>query len=193
LGIISCRGAVGTRLLKKAASFFDWILDSLSVLIGAITLIVMFSVCVNVIMRYAFNRPIMGVEEITEHLLVFITFFGSAWLLRKEGHVKVDVVLVMLNRKTQACLELITSVLGIAVCVTMIWYGWKVTWVNFVEKQYFPTILELPKAPVLAFIPLGSLLLLVQFIRRSAINLREMMSSEKTESTNGFDSMENKR
>ena len=90
------------RFLKKLVYFFDWLLNSLSFLTGAIIFIVMMTVCLNVLMRYAFNRPIMGVEEITEYLLLLITFIGSAWLLREEGHVGVDILMVRLSPRMQA-------------------------------------------------------------------------------------------
>jgi TRAP-type C4-dicarboxylate transport system permease small subunit len=154
------------------ANVFDRILDLLASLVAIIIVIITLVVCVNVMLKYFLNRPILGVEEITEHLLLFITFFGSAWLLRKEGHVTVDFVLAMANPKTRAFLGFITSLFGIAICLPLVWYGSKVTWLNFLKGHYFPTLLEIPKAPILAIIPFGSLLLLIQFIRRSAQNYR---------------------
>ena len=165
-------------LLKQAIAIFDRILDLLASLIGGIIVIITLAVCLDVLLKYFFNLPIAGVEEVTEHLLLFITFFGCAWLLRKEGHVTVDFVLVMLNPKSRAFLGVITSLLGIFICLVLIWYGCKVTWLNFLKRYYFPTLLEIPKAPVFAIIPLGSFLLLVQFIRRAAKNFKEFRFSE---------------
>jgi len=166
------------KLLKKPASFFDWLLNSLSLLTCAIILMVMAAVCVNVIMRYAFNRPVMGVEEITEYLLLVITFIGSAWLLREEGHVNVDILLVRLDAEKQALFGVISSLIGVFICAVLTWYGWKVTWVNFQQHAYFPSLLELPKSPVYAVIPFGSFLLLIQFLRRTARDLRAWRSAD---------------
>jgi len=168
------------KLLRKFIKGFDHILDILASFSGIIIVMITIGVCVNVMMKYFFNQPIIGVEEITEQLLLFITFFGSAWLLRKEGHVSVDFLVVRLDPKTQAFLGFITSLFGIIISIALTWYGWKVTWINFIKKEYFPTILELPKAPIFIFIPLGSFLLLIQFIRRSVQNLKKFIFPEET-------------
>ena len=165
--------------LKKPASFFDWLLNSLSLLTCAIILIVMVAVCLNVIMRYAFNRPIMGVEEITEYLLLVITFIGSAWLLREEGHVGVDILLVRQTMEKQAFFGVISSLIGVFICAVLTWYGAKVTWTSLQEHAYFPSLLEMPKSPVYAVIPFGSFLLLLQFLRRTARDLTAWRSAGK--------------
>ena len=160
--------------LKKLGKILDRILDFFSFLVCAIIVVITSAVCVNVIMRYVFNRPIIGVEEITEQLLLFITFLGTAWLLRKEGHVSVDFVVIKLSPRTQAILGIIGSLFGVLISLALTWYGTKVTWANFVKGAYFSTILELPKAPFFAVIPLGSFFLLVQFLRRIASSIQKM-------------------
>ena len=69
---------------KGDPSLFDRFLDVSPVISGIIIVLIMLAVCANVIMRYFLNRPIVGIDEISEYLLLFITFIGSAWLLREE-------------------------------------------------------------------------------------------------------------
>jgi C4-dicarboxylate transporter, DctQ subunit len=161
---------------KRLTVVFDRILDLLAFLVGSITIFMMIIVCVNVAMRHFFNRPIVGVEEVTEQLLLFITFLGAAWVLRKEGHVAVDFIVVMLSSRTQAFLGIVSSLLGVIICAALTWYGLKVTWVNFQSEAYFSTLLQLPKAPIFVIIPIGSLLLLIQFVRRTAKNVASLKS-----------------
>ncbi len=165
--------------LKKAGSFFDRFLDSSAAVTGAIIILVMLVVCVNVIMRYVFNRPIAGAEEITEYLLLFITFIGTAWLLREGGHVRVDILLNRVKPLTQARLSVVSSLIGVFICAVLTWYGFQVTWVNFQQNAYFPSLLEFPKAPILVIIPLGSLLLLIQFLRRTTRSLENWRLARK--------------
>jgi TRAP-type C4-dicarboxylate transport system permease small subunit len=162
------------ELFKKLGKILDRILDFFSFLVCAIIVVITLAVCVNVIMRYVFNRPIIGVEEITEQLLLFITFLGTAWLLKNEGHVTVDFVVIKLSPRTQAVLSIISSLFGVLISLALTWYGTKVTWSNFVKGAYFSTILELPKAPFFAVIPLGSFFLLVQFLRRIVNTIQKM-------------------
>lgn len=166
-------------LFSKLGALFDRGLDGLSFAVGAIITLIMLAVCLNVIMKYAFNQPIVGVEEVTEQLLLYITFMGTAWLLKKEGHVAVDFVLVRLRPKAQSFFGLLSCLIGILISTALTWYGAKVTWGNFRQGAYFSSVLELPKAPVFAIIPIGSALLLIQFIRLSAQKFRKFSAPEE--------------
>jgi TRAP-type C4-dicarboxylate transport system permease small subunit len=95
-----------------------------------------------------------GVEEVTEQLLLYITFMGTAWLLKKEGHVAVDFVLLRMRPKTRSFFGIVSCLIGILICAALTWYGFKVTWVNLRQGAYFSSVLELPKAPVFVIIPI---------------------------------------
>lgn len=164
---------------KKAITFFDRLLNVMAAVTGTIIVLVMVAVCVNVIMRYVFNRPITGVEEITEYLLLYVTFIGTAWLLREGGHVRVDILLNRVKPRTRVFLGVVSSLIGVLICGVLTWYGTKVTWVNFQQGSYFPSILEFPKAPVLVIIPCGSFLLLIQFLRKTTQSLGNWRSGRK--------------
>jgi len=102
----------------------------------------------------------------SENSLLFILFLGAGWLLAKEGHVKVDVLLSQLNPKGQALVNAITSILGAIICLVIVWYGIQCTWDHFQRGVLAHTALELPVAPILAIIPVGSFMLFIQFLRR---------------------------
>jgi C4-dicarboxylate transporter DctQ subunit len=153
--------------MKRAFRVFDRILEAMIFLSGLILIFVMLSVCLEVILRYFFNRPQIWVTEITECLLLYITFMGSAWLLREEGHVKVDILLNMLKPRTLIILGIISSVIGVFVSVVLTGYGFRLTWDYLQRGIYTPTAMEIPVSAIIVIIPVGSLLLLVQFLRRT--------------------------
>lgn len=134
---------------------------------GVIMAFIMTSVGLEVIMRYFFNRPLIWVTEITECLLLYITFLGSAWLLREEGHVRVDIFINRLKPNTVAFLSTINSIIGVFISGTLTVYGTRVTWDYFQRGMYTPTAMELPLYAILLIIPIGSFMLLVQFLRRT--------------------------
>ena len=136
-------------------------------LAGMLLIFIMLSVCMEVILRSFFNRPQIWVTEVTECLLLYITFLGTAWLLREEGHVRVDVILNRLKPKTTAFLGIISSIIGVLVSITLTIYGFNVTWDYFQRGIYTPTALEIPVYLILLIIPIGSLMLFIQFIRRT--------------------------
>lgn len=152
--------------MKKLLSIFDRALDVMAFLAAVILIFIMVSVCLNVILRYFFNEPLIWVNQITECFLLYITFLGSAWLLRNEGHVKVDILLNHLSSKALAFLGIISSVIGIIVSVILTFFGFSLTWYFYHKGLYTPTILELPLSLIIIIIPIGSFMLIVQFIRR---------------------------
>lgn len=152
----------------KVGSIFDSIINYLAILAGIITVLMMFLVSADVISRKLLNRPITGSVEVSEIGLLAITFLAAAWLLREEGHVNIDLVLNMLSPRNQALINAITSFVGIIICLALTWYSVMVAVEHFQEGIFSVySMLELPTYPRFVIMAAGSLLLIVQFTRRS--------------------------
>ena len=167
----SSRGAHG-RAVSKLGIAFDKIVDYLAAAAGALILAAMLIVSVDVVMRYYFRKPMIWVSETTEMILMLVAFLGTAWLLRKEGHVRVDIIINRLKPEWQALLGIISCVIGLAVCTVIVLYGIRVTW-EFAQLGHFrETPVRLPTAPFMAAIPLSGLLMFVQFARSGYTHLK---------------------
>ncbi len=170
------------KLLVKVTAIYDRLIDLLAYLAVALIVVAWLSVVTEVFMRYFLRRPQVWVIEIAEYILLAITFLGAAWLLKKEGHVTIDMLPNSLSPKNRALLTAVTSVLGAMVCLAIAWWGAGVTWALFQRGAYdVESMLRLPKAPLLGTIPIGSFLLFIQFLRRATGNLRswKMSASSK--------------
>ena len=154
-------------MTKRFSQIFDYILNAMAFLAGIILIFIMLSVGFDVILRYFFNRPMIWVTEVTECLLLYTTFLGTAWLLREEGHVKVDIILNRLKPRTTAFCGILSSLVGIFVSIMLAFYGMSVTWNYFKRGIYTPTAMEIPVAAILLIIPLGSIFLFLEFVRRT--------------------------
>jgi len=164
------------RLLAKVVTIFDRITDLLAFFAIAIIIFIMLSVTYDVVMRY-FGHPTLWVVEISEYSLLYMTFLVAAWLLKREGHVKIDLVLNRLSPRAQAMTNVITSIFGLIICLVITWYTAKVTWSHFERGLYMPTYLEVPNAYILVVIPVGSFMLFIQFLRRIHTYLRSFKES----------------
>lgn len=154
----------GVRNLLRV---FDRFINFMSFLAGLILMFIMLSVCLEVILRYFFNRPLVWVIEVTECLLLYLTFLASAWLLREEDHVKIDILLSYFGARSQACFGIISSLIGVFVSLVLTIYGAEVTWDYFQRGMYTPTAMEIPVSAIILIIPVGSFMLLIQFCRRT--------------------------
>lgn len=155
------------KIVEKINAIFDGTINILALLAAIALVTILLLVGADVAMRYFFNNPMEHVKEITEHLLLLITFLGAAWALKIEAHVKVDLVLNRLIPEVQALINVITSIIGAIVCLALTWYGVQVTLDYFQRGIFYATTLRLPLAPMIAIISLGFLLLSIQFLRRS--------------------------
>jgi TRAP-type C4-dicarboxylate transport system permease small subunit len=144
---------------------FDNIINGFALIAGLLLVAMMLLVCCSVIMRYILNLPVGWVVEVCEFGLLFITFFGTTWLLKKDGHIKVDLVISVLPPVVRKVLFRITCLMGAAACGFLLWYGAYETWDHFQRSTLVIQTLETPKWMLLVVIPFGALLLIIQFIR----------------------------
>jgi C4-dicarboxylate transporter DctQ subunit len=167
--------------MKTLMAWFDRVVDGMIFLAGIILVFIMLSVCLEVVLRYFLNRPQMWVTEVTEVLLLYITFLGTTWLLRQEGHVKVDIILNRLKPKAIALMGIVSSAIGIFVSVTLTVSGFQLTWDYLQRGIYTPTAMEIPVSIIIVIIPVGSLMLLVQFLRRGWLHFAGLvMETQKS-------------
>lgn len=146
---------------------FDRVLFALAYVAAVILLVMMISIDVDVVKRYIFLRPLPGVINIAEFALLYMLFLGTTWVLSNDKHVKIDILLINLPGKVQCIVNTISS--SIAALATLMFsiFGWVITWEAFQANAHLVRSIVVPKAAVYVVIPIGSLLLTIQFIRRA--------------------------
>ena len=165
------------EFLRSLGKVWDRILDVIMVLAGILLWAQMLMVNYEVFSRY-FGHPTSWVAEISSILILWIPFMVAGWVLRKDAHVKMDLLVETFDRKTQAMINFFTSLLGVVVMVI-------VTIVGFMTMLYWignktPTMLMLPRSPIIAIIFIGSSLFAIQFFIRAVDNFNEWRSKEST-------------
>ena len=144
--------------------FYRVVVNILAVCGALIILFMMLSISVGVVVRFFFHRSLVWLTEVSGYGMVFMTFLVAAWVLREEGHVRIDLLIERLNPKTRAVLEFITSIAGAVVCLVITGYGIIVTLDHLKRGVFTATDLEIPWAILLAVIPIGALALSIQFL-----------------------------
>ncbi len=138
------------------------------VVIGAVLLLgLTFIVGADITLRYLFNKPLGWVKEMSEYTLVGMGFLVAAWILKDDGHVKMDLVLNRLAPRAQTMLNIITSIISTIIVLIITWFTLRVIVEFYRTKLVIPTVLEPPRWILLTPILVGSFLLGVQFIRRT--------------------------
>jgi len=165
-----CLNNKKNKVIVKAASVVDRLLITLVCIAAVILAFITLAVCWDVVARAVAKKPLTWVVEFTEYSLLYITFLCAPWVLKKERHVKIDVLLKKLSKKNEALLNSISSLLGACVCSFLVWWGTYVALDHLRRGCYQPTVIEPPDFPLFIVIPVGSCLLMIEFLRAAYVN-----------------------
>lgn len=87
--------------------------------LGAMALLV----TADVAIRNLSDLALPWVLEFSEYVLPFATFLAAPWILHRNQHVRLDVLLTFLPPGAARWLERGVDVLGLAICLVLTWYG----------------------------------------------------------------------
>lgn len=168
-----CRGGVGWKgIARKIAGIYDRILDMMTYLAGILVVCLMLFICSHIFLRFITGRVVVWwALEVSEHIMLYVTFLVCAWLLRSEEHIMMQLLVNSLKPSIQAILKVITSIVIACISWLLIWNGGKVVWEHFQLGLYVIGGLELPTYLILLVIPVGSLFLFIQSLRRIYSNI----------------------
>lgn len=170
------------KIVKTLNTILDRSLVLLAILAGILVVLVMLLVTGDVLFRYALSSPIRWAPEITEIFILYIAFLGTAWVLKRDGHIKLDLVMRVLSPKAKNTLLFFSYLVCFAICCIIFWFGIKTTLLCFERNMYDPTVMEFPIGPIVAIIPVGTFFLILEFARK-LIRLfqKEPVSGHETE------------
>lgn len=138
-----------------------------AVICGGVFMFMMVVVSIDAILRYAFSSPLAWEIEVNEYLLLYVTFLGAPWLLRQDGHVRVDLLFAYIPERAAHRLTMCTSLLGGAACLVLCAVGCQSTWEAFVRGLPEIKTLAVPRWILMWVIPYGSLLLAIEFFSKA--------------------------
>lgn len=146
-------------------SWFDKILDIMANLSGVILLFICAAVCYSIFIRFFFKKTVIWLMQTTEYALLWIVFLSTAWLLREGGHVITEIVYAHLSDKTKKCLDIIMFILGGITCIILTYLSITYMVECILNNVNDVRAVTVPKWTVFIIIPVGSFLLIIQFLR----------------------------
>ena len=156
---------------------FDLIVDGGAILAAILMVAVMLTTTVKVGFRYGLREGLIGVDQISGTMLLYITFLGAAWVLRREEHVTLDLVVGRIAPEGRRQMLVWGSVAGALVCLAVAGFGAFETVTSWQRGIRIPAELEMPRAINLAVIPVGCLFLGLQFLRRAWRHWRRLAAA----------------
>lgn len=152
------------QILERFVCVIDGLSDKIGRLVGWLTTLMVLVVFYDTVMRYAFNKGNVALQELEWHLFAIVFLIGAAYTLKEEGHVRVDIIFVNLSEKTKAWIDFLgVFIFLIPFCVAVILSTKGFILNSWAVREISPDPGGLPARYLLkAMIPLGFFLLIVQ-------------------------------
>lgn len=145
---------------------YETLLEGVVALAGVLVLFLLLSVTMEVCLRYFFQSPTSWVVEVSGYILLFVPFLVAGWVLRDDGHVRMDLFVSRVRPGVRKGIEMVASGIGLVVSVVLT-YCSIMTCIYFYETNYLtPTLLHLPKWAITSVMPVGFFLMSVEYVRK---------------------------
>jgi TRAP-type C4-dicarboxylate transport system permease small subunit len=149
------------NILDKVGIFSRW-----TNFIGIAALGVMILVTfINVFLRYVFNRPIAGVEAVTEVAMICAVFFAVAHTHNTKSHISVDLIPSKLSTKPRLALEFIVTLLSVGLFGLVSWRMAVYTMLLFSDQRVHDKFIGIPSGPFGIVIIIGCVSLFLLLFR----------------------------
>ena len=160
------------RFLEKFVCVIDGLSDKIGHFIGWMTTLMVLIVFYDTVMRYAFNKGNVALQELEWHLFAIVFLIGAAYTLKDQGHVRVDILYVSLSKKTKAWIDFLgvfVFLIPFSVMVILSSKGFIMN--SWAIREISPDPGGLPARYILkTMIPIGFSLLIVQGLSEAAKN-----------------------
>ncbi len=157
---------------------FDTVLDAMAAVAGVILVFISAAVCYTIGMRFFFTKTTIWLMQTTEYALLWIVFLATTWLLREGGHITTDIIYGVLDTRTKRYFDIILFICAACACAICLYYGTAYTYRCIHEGITDVRGVTVPKAAIFAIIPLGFLMLTIQFLRMVWDRMAALRSEE---------------
>jgi TRAP-type transport system small permease protein len=142
--------------------FLQALAAAAALLLGAMAVLV----TLDVALRNVGLGTIAWVNEVSEYSLPVATLLIAPWLLHRNEHVRLDVVLVLVPAEISRVLERCCDVIGVAICAVLVWYSVGLIFDSSRIGSMVVKTLAIPEWWQYALVPVCFSLLAVEFARR---------------------------
>jgi TRAP-type transport system small permease protein len=143
---------------------WDRLLEGLAALAALLLGASAAAITLDVVLRNVGLGTLPWILEVSEYVLPLATFLVAPWLLRRNEHVRLDILLSVWPR-----LGHVTNVLGLAVCAVLVLYGVRTILNSAQQGAMVLKSVVFPEWWLYVPVPLCFGLLTIEFVRRLAV------------------------
>jgi len=146
---------------------FSALIDALNEKIGVVCNWLVVLACVvsagNAMVRYAYDSSSNAWLEVQWYMFAVIVMFGAAYTLKRNEHVRVDILYMTLSRRGQLWVDILGAlVFLLPTCAILAWLSWPFFMQSFNVYEHSSNAGGLLRWPIKLVLPLGFALVALQ-------------------------------
>jgi len=111
--------------------------------------------------------------DLSEYSLVWMTFLAAPWILHRDGHVRIEIVLDAVGPRVQRVLGVVVTVIAFVACAILTWRTGIAAIEYYQNDVMMARIWYIPRIWPYCIIPIGSAFLCLVFLARLRLYLTE--------------------
>ncbi|WP_096437328.1 TRAP transporter small permease [Alteribacter populi] len=135
------------------------------VLLVIFSSIMIFIIALQVFMRYVIGDSLAWSEELARFSFIWLVYIGISYGIKKQRHIKVDVMLVLFKERGKIILNMISNVIFLAFAVVVVYYGNEIA-TRILELGQRSPGLGVPMGFVYLATPVGMGLTIIRLIQQ---------------------------
>ena len=156
------------NLKKKSvlSAFIDATSDAGGIVAAICLLCTALMITYEAFMRYFFNAPTVWVKELSVYFCIAIGFLCAAYALKLNEHFSVTLIVEKLRSDHRRILEIVTTVMGIFYSLVFVYKGAAMALFSYQIGDISSGLMEVPLWIPGLLVPIGGILLTLQFINK---------------------------
>lgn len=142
-------------------------------------------IALQVFMRYVMDASLTWSEELARYCFIWLVYLGISYGVKKQRHIKVDVMLLLLSNKGKIILNIIANLLFLYFAFFVVQYGYDIADKLLGWGQRSPA-LQIPMGFIYMATPVGMGLTIIRLIQQLIKQVKSLIGKEefdvKTES-----------
>lgn len=149
---------------KKFLKILNHLIEYLALIGGLLVFVMSILTTVDIIGRGLIDKAIPGTYELVQYMMVFLIFFGVAYLEAENGNVRMELIIAHFPKRGRVAVSLISSLIGLIVFGIILYTNAIYFWESWIAKE---TMYGIKGGPLYLWkfgVPLGSFFMCVELI-----------------------------
>ncbi|OLO26395.1 TRAP transporter small permease protein [Alkalihalophilus pseudofirmus] len=162
----------------KALKWIDEHLEEVFLVLFSIIMVTV--IAMQVFMRYIMGSSLAWSEELARYCFIWLVYLGISYGVKKQRHIKVDVMLLLLKDRAKIVLNILANLLFLGFAIFVMFYGYDIAQKLLTWGQKSPA-LQIPMGLVYLATPIGMGLTAIRLVQQLIKQVKMLIGIEKIE------------